>query len=127
MSEAPQASATPQWTLGDRLRKARETAGLSQAQLAREIGIGRTSLTHYETGKKAIPKTALLAWAFRTGVPFAWLADGETGPLNSGPGTPDQAGRQDSISWSVPRTLLHKRIHIVPYSPFPSLTPAVAA
>ena len=29
----------PEWTLGDRLKKAREHAGLSQTELGREIGV----------------------------------------------------------------------------------------
>ena len=73
MSEAPQGAAIPQWTLGDRMRKAREHADLSQAQLAAEIGIGRTSVVNYETGRKRPSRPVLLSWALRCGVDHAWL------------------------------------------------------
>lgn len=123
MTEAPQTSANiPQWTLGDRLRKAREHARLSQAQLAHEIGIGRTSLTHYETEKKLIPRTALLAWAFRTRVPPEWLRDGTTGPTDTGPGTFPQFGGDGRNRSLRP----HKRMRFALISPSP-LTSGVAA
>ena len=36
---------TPQWTVGDRLRKAREMIGLDRAELAEQIGISRNTVT----------------------------------------------------------------------------------
>lgn len=64
---------TPQWTLGDRLRKARETAGLNQTQLADELEIARNSVGRYESGNYDPPRTVIIAWALRTGVDFGWL------------------------------------------------------
>ena len=98
MTEAPQTSATvPQWTTGDRMRKAREHAGLKQSELAAEIGIGRTSVTHYETSQKDAPRLVLIAWAFRCGVSFEWLRHGgPTGP-NPGPGTSAQLRDAESM------------------------------
>lgn len=75
-TQAPQA---PTWTLGDRLVKARNVAGLKQAEMAARLGIGRRSITRYEEGV-AIPKRAIiLAWSSVTGVPLWWL-DGSEPP-----------------------------------------------
>ena len=64
---------TPQWTLGDRLRKAREVAGLSQGEMAEAIGIARNSVGRYESGAYDPPRPVLIAWAFRTGVALDWI------------------------------------------------------
>ena len=74
MNEATAPPATvPQWTLGDRMRKAREHAGLKQAELADEIGIARSSIVNYESGRTAPSRPVLLSWALRCAVPIAWL------------------------------------------------------
>jgi transcriptional regulator with XRE-family HTH domain len=88
MSEPEQASGAtvPEWTIGDRMRKAREHAGLSQSQLARTASIGRTSIVRYETGLSRPSRVTLAAWALRTGVSFEWMCHGDTypcGPLAS--------------------------------------------
>jgi transcriptional regulator with XRE-family HTH domain len=72
----------PEWTLADRLRKARLHAGLEQADLAREIGIGRSTIVNYEAGKTEPSRPVLLSWALRCGVSFEWLA--ETAPFPRG-------------------------------------------
>src|SRR5437899_1560593 len=41
--------------LGRRVRRARETAGLSQAELAQRIGMSRTSVTNIELGTQRVP------------------------------------------------------------------------
>jgi transcriptional regulator with XRE-family HTH domain len=66
--------AVPEWTTSDRLRKAREHAGLQQAELATAIGVGRTSVVRYEAGQSVPSRPVLLAWAMRTGVSLEWLA-----------------------------------------------------
>jgi DNA-binding XRE family transcriptional regulator len=83
MSIQPDAGTIPAWTLGDRLRKARETAGLSQAELAADIGISRASVVNYEVDRYTPSRPVLLSWALRTGVPLTWLA-GAAAP--GGPG-----------------------------------------
>lgn len=65
----------PEWTRGDRMRKAREAAGLSQQELAEAIGVSRRSISAYETNG-TLKKPVLLSWALRTGVPLPWLRDG---------------------------------------------------
>jgi transcriptional regulator with XRE-family HTH domain len=43
-------SKKPEKTFGEKLREAREAKRLSQARLAREIGVSRHSVNHYESG-----------------------------------------------------------------------------
>jgi transcriptional regulator with XRE-family HTH domain len=73
MTEATNPAMVPQWTLGDRMRKAREQAGLKQTELAAEIGIGRSTLINYEGDKADPPRPVLVAWALRCAVPYEWL------------------------------------------------------
>lgn len=73
--------AIPAWTRGDRLRKARESAGLSQQELADAIGISRRSVSAYESNGTT-KRPVLLSWALLCHVPMAWLAD-ETEPVAS--------------------------------------------
>lgn len=75
----------PAWTVGDRLRKAREHAGLKQQELADAIGIARGSVTNYESDKHPPRKIVLNAWAMATGVSPVWLETGEGQP--GAPGT----------------------------------------
>lgn len=72
------APSIPQWTLGDRLRKAREHAGMEQGELASRIGVSRGTVSNYELGRgQRPPKVVVLrAWAHECGVPYEWLVDG---------------------------------------------------
>lgn len=86
--------AIPAWTIGDRLRKAREVADLTQSELAERIGVSRRSITSYEAG--GTPKRpVLLSWSLATGVPVEWLLTGEA-PHPHDPGTPRDMGNQTS-------------------------------
>lgn len=76
MTEATHPATVPQWTIGDRMRKAREHAGLKQTEIASEIGIGRSSIINYEGGRAEPPRPVLLAWAMCTGVSYRWLTGG---------------------------------------------------
>lgn len=70
----------PVWTLGDRLRKARENAGLSQQELADAIGVARNTVGNGELGDHRPLPITLRAWADATGVPLTWLLTGDTPP-----------------------------------------------
>lgn len=67
-------TAIPTWTLGDRLRKAREGTDLSQDEFARLLGGGtRSTVARYE-GDVTKPKLLVVReWARLTGVPEWWL------------------------------------------------------
>ena len=77
-------AAVLQWTLGDRLRKAREVAGLTQGEVAdglRARGIkcrGHSTVSMWETGTQ--PRnilTVIEAWAEVCDVPAEWLLVGD--------------------------------------------------
>lgn len=75
----------PTWTIGDRLRKAREHAGISVQEMADRLGVGRTTISNYEhdrTGKRGVPRMAVMLYASQCGVPVAWIEGGEADPLS---------------------------------------------
>lgn len=76
---------TPQWTLADRLTKARDTAKLSQEQLGERIDVHVRTIRRYETDGYVPRKAVLLAWAMACGVSPQWLIggpeDGDTTPV----------------------------------------------
>lgn len=69
-------SMTVTWTLGELLAKARKDAGMDQLQLARAIGIGRNTLSTYETGRSVPPFDVVVRLATACSVDVAWLATG---------------------------------------------------
>lgn len=72
----------PEWTIGDRLRKAREHAGLTQAAAARTLGISRQSIARYESGDREPPRPVVMSWALVMGVSLDWLqGTAEDGPV----------------------------------------------
>lgn len=87
------AGVIPEWTRGDRLRKARETTGMTTRQFAEHIGVSQKTVTDAENDKRPnIRKILLNAWALGTGVPAEWL---ETGSAH-GEGGPDGGGEAGS-------------------------------
>lgn len=89
------AGTVPSWTTGDRLRKAREFAGLSQEQLAEAMGISRRTVSTYEGDAGAtVKRPTLLAWAMLCGVDMDWLKSGEA-PGPSDPGANMDGGKTD--------------------------------
>lgn len=79
MTSAQEHGNIPAWTLADRLRKAREVAGLDQNELAQVLEISRNSVGNAESGKVHPRKITLSQWALRTGVPLEWLLSGKEG------------------------------------------------
>lgn len=84
MMVVPGAGRIPEFSMGDRMRLARETSGIDQQTMADEIGVSRRSVVRYENGG-AVPKSALLLWSMRTGVPGAWLETGKAPEPDDGP------------------------------------------
>lgn len=74
--------------MGDRLRKAREEAGLSQAELAVAIGVARNTIGNAELGDRTPLTITLRAWARVTGVPEEWLRTGHAPAPRGGDGLP---------------------------------------
>jgi transcriptional regulator with XRE-family HTH domain len=73
MTQVTVQGTTPDWTLPDRLRKAREVSGLSQTQLGEATGLSRRSIAGYEGGEREPRRHHLIAWALATGVSLDWL------------------------------------------------------
>jgi transcriptional regulator with XRE-family HTH domain len=69
----------PAWTFGDRVRKARELAGLTQAQLAERMGVSRKTIKNYEadTTQPQRPLDFAQRLAEIADVPTAWLMFGD--------------------------------------------------
>lgn len=67
----------PEINLGVRMLLARKSAGLEQTELEERIGVSRRSIQNYERGRTRPSRPVLLSWALATGVPLAWLTEGE--------------------------------------------------
>lgn len=85
----------PEWTLGDRLRKARESTGLGIVEFAEKVGISRVTVNNAEGNKKRPQQATLKMWALATGVNYEWLLTGETpAPSDDGTGVEYRAPSQ---------------------------------
>lgn len=79
------AGVVPEFSIHDRLRKAREFSGLDQVQLADRIGVSRGTVSNVESGRvKRIRPILTRAWAMATGVDLTWLETG-TASADLGP------------------------------------------
>lgn len=69
-----QTTLTPVWTLGDRLRKARDFADITSADMAERLGVSRNTITNYENDHTRPSLLAVRAYSDETGVDLDWLA-----------------------------------------------------
>lgn len=83
----------PEFQLSDRLRRVRESVGLSQDELGEAAGVGRATIARIESGKGTPRRATLIAIAFATGVSLEWLENGET-PAPDSPGGGDVVRHQ---------------------------------
>ena len=98
MSTQPVVGVVPQWTQGDRLRKARALTGMTTRDFADTIGVSHGTITNAEGDKRAVRRITMKAWAMATGVSAEWLETGNA-PEPSGPeSASDQCTRRDSNS-----------------------------
>lgn len=103
MSTANAHERIPAFTIGDRLRKAREKAGLDQEHFAQEVGISRGTVSNYERAvdTEGLKRPYLAAWAMRADVPMEWILLGET---PDGPGNvSDNGGFSDTPGYTLSR------------------------
>ncbi len=77
--------------IGERLKLARETAGITQKQVGIMLGIHKGAVCNYEIGPRTPPNTHLLPLAQLFGVSMGWLV-GETEPRS----TPELGGLSDN-------------------------------
>lgn len=70
--------AVPPWTLGWRLRRALDYAGMSVEQMAAELDVSRSTLSRWMSDRGTPPRRLYLdAWARLTQVPAEWLRKGD--------------------------------------------------
>jgi len=74
--EAAAAVGVPEWTIGDRIRKARRVADMSQQELADAIGVAVARLGNWEAGYNKPGDVVAVARAISrvTGVRADWIA-----------------------------------------------------
>lgn len=70
----------PEFTQGDRLRKAREATGLNARDFAKQIGVGASTVNNAEAERHAVRKIVMNAWSLATGVDRHWLETGHAAP-----------------------------------------------
>lgn len=64
-------------SMADRIRRARRLVSVSQAELARRVGVQRSAVSQWERCGGTVPSVGHLALvASETGVAFEWLATG---------------------------------------------------
>lgn len=78
MSTVRYESGDPAFTLGDRLRKARELTGATQHEFADMIGVSHQTITNAEKGHRRVRRITLNAWSLATGVSVEWLTTGRS-------------------------------------------------
>lgn len=66
--------------LGKRIRKARESAGLTQESIARSMGLTRAALAHWESGRSNPTYANLTVFAGLVGLSVAEIAGGDVPP-----------------------------------------------
>lgn len=76
MTNSEQVSRHHEWTIGDRLRVARESVTYDKKQFAEMIGISRDTLRHYERGQTSPRPPVLTAWCLATGFDKEWILTG---------------------------------------------------
>lgn len=79
----PTGAVVPEWTLGDRLRKAREFRGWKQADMADYLETSVNTVTGYEKDRVKPKRVVINAWADACGVRRHWLHTGQVSEGNA--------------------------------------------
>lgn len=69
-------STTTNETISDRLRQAREAAGLSQGQVAKKLSMHRPTISEIEAGRRKVSADEIAAFATVYGIPIDWIIRG---------------------------------------------------
>lgn len=88
----------PSWTLQDRIRKAREHAGLKQEELAQKMETTRQTLGRWENGSHTPTDKNLQALAEATGVPLEWFYQDDAVPPPSD--SPNLFPPGSTVTWT---------------------------
>lgn len=83
----------PQWTLADRMRKARREAGMTPEEMADALQVSAVTVRNYETERTRPSHPTLVVWAQVSGVPLEWLRYGDvSGSAGAEEGPEDAVG-----------------------------------
>lgn len=66
----------PVFTLGDRMAKALDVAGLSRAEMAEYMDVSTETIRRWTTDSTPVRRSTLRLWALATGVDLEWLETG---------------------------------------------------
>ena len=91
----------PQWTVSDRLVKARDFAGMTQDDVAASLGMSRRTVIRHEHSSSP-PRWFVLAYAEITKVPADWLM-GVDGPDLGGSPSACYGGGVNILPFGVQR------------------------
>jgi transcriptional regulator with XRE-family HTH domain len=72
----------PEWTLGDRMRKALEASGTPVHEIAEYLDVTPTTISRWIHDKTPVKRSAIMIWAATTGVDPEWLETGTAGLEN---------------------------------------------
>lgn len=72
----------PEWTLGDRLRKALEASDTPVQEIADYLDVNRNTISRWIHDKSPVKRSTLIIWAATTGVDPDWLETGTAGLEN---------------------------------------------
>jgi transcriptional regulator with XRE-family HTH domain len=78
----------PTWTLGDRMSKALDDAGISRGEMARYLDVDRNTVGNYIHGRTRPNHRTLMLWALRTGVDLVWITSGDPDSVTRGHSVP---------------------------------------
>jgi transcriptional regulator with XRE-family HTH domain len=70
----------PEWTLGDRMRKALAVSGTPVNEIAEYLDVTPTTVGRWINDRGPVKRHILLTWAAATGVDPVWLETGTAGP-----------------------------------------------
>lgn len=84
MATNPLHLGVPEWTFGDRLRKAREVAEVTSKEMAALLEVSDRTIRNYERMATPIKRKDVRDWALRCGVPIEWLLHGDNPPDGGG-------------------------------------------
>lgn len=89
----------PVFTIGDRLQKSREEAGITVEQMAERLGVSKSSVSNYERDVTEMRPSKLSEWADVTGVPVWWLLGVAVPTVSDGD---DGLGIKTRWDWNSP-------------------------
>ena len=69
----------PEWDLTDRLRKSLRTAGMNTTDMAEFLGVQRSTINTWTSGRIKPSIATLRAWAMATQIDYDWLTGGLNG------------------------------------------------